>query len=214
MPGLSRLVDGRALWAVSSVSLWAVATSIYFNDNLYSVTSIHGGSMAPTLSPDFHETGKCDLVLWRKWGIASASLDRGDIVLFRSPNRPETEAVKRVIATDGDRVLLDPRRRPQRERDGADLPESRAWDMMKRQGEVVPPGHVWVEGDYWRKTWDSNAYGPISKSLLLGKAVAVVTPSRWWTKPWEGFRSRTKVVPGRLVDGQDEAGLIAAIRNG
>lgn len=67
---------------------------------------------------------------------------------------------------------------------------------------VVPKGHVWVEGDNWRKTVDSNNYGPISMSLVQGRAIAVLNPSKFWTKPWEGFKSRTKVAstPGGMRD--------------
>lgn len=64
---------------------------------------------------------------------------------------------------------------------------------------VVPPGHIWVEGDNVSKSRDSNHYGPVSKSLIEGRAVAVVTigSERFWTKPWEeGYRTRTRVLMG------------------
>ena len=32
---------------------------------------------------------------------------------------------------------------------------------------------VWIEGDNWRKSLDSNDFGPISKGLIQGKAVKV-----------------------------------------
>ena len=101
---------------------------------------------------------------------------------------------------EGDVVVLDPRRRPSRERDGADLPESRSWDMWPAGRARVPEGHVWVEGDNWRKSNDSNWYGPMSRSLITGRAVAVVGPwERFWERPWEGFKSRTRVMPGEGV---------------
>ena len=70
--------------------------------------------------------------------------------------------------------MLDKKRRPPE--DGSDGGRAaRQWDIM---GEVpgggledsrtlgkktvrVPFGHVWVEGDNWRKTADSNMYGPV-----------------------------------------------------
>ena len=209
---------GRYVYYTVSIPFWAIGGSIFIADNLIETSYISGSSMSPSLSPDFDTTGARDLVLWNKWYSVSRKEDlkRGDVVLFRSPASPERHNVKRVVATEGDRVLLDSRRRPARERDGADLPESRGWDAMLRQGGVVvPEGHVWVEGDYWRKSWDSNAYGPISKSLILGKAVCVVWPlSKFGTRPWEQYDSKTRVKPGMIVKRGDEAGLVEAIIKG
>ncbi|KAI7172158.1 hypothetical protein KC324_g10790 [Hortaea werneckii] len=167
-----------------------------FNDNVVQCTSVTGGSMEPTLSPLDNTTGQKDYVLWNKWEIES-KIRRGDIVLFSLPGRPDDHGTKRVIATEGDTVILDPRRRPKDDASGRDLPESTGWDMYMRRVEI-PPGHVWVEGDNWRKTRDSNWYGPISKSLIQGKATAVVWPwDRSGSKPWENFKSKTKVIQGQ-----------------
>ncbi|KAI6913466.1 hypothetical protein KC334_g1409 [Hortaea werneckii] len=167
-----------------------------FNDNVVQCTSVTGGSMEPTLSPLDNTTGQKDYVLWNKWEIES-KIRRGDIVLFSLPGRPDDHGTKRVIATEGDTVILDPRRRPKDDASGRDLPESTRWDMYMRRVEI-PPGHVWVEGDNWRKTRDSNWYGPISKSLIQGKATAVVWPwDRSGSKPWESFKSKTKVIQGQ-----------------
>ena len=116
---------------------------------------------------------------------------------FMNPLRPEAFAVKRVIALEGDVVVLDGRRRPS-VREGPEPAAVRAWDAWG--GRVkVPAGHVWVEGDNLRESLDSNWYGPISKSLVTGRATAVVwPPRRFWTAPWVGFESRTRVVEGRV----------------
>ena len=107
--------------------------------------------------------------------------------------------MKRVVALEGDTVLLDPRRRPIT-KDGREPAEARAWDQLKGQIKVSE-GHVWVEGDNQWKTWDSNAYGPISKSLIEGRAIAVVGPlSKFWSKPWETYKSRTKVTEGKVEE--------------
>lgn len=55
--------------------------------------------------------------------------------------------------------------------------------------QIVPFNHVWLEGDVEdpRKSLDSNAYGPVSISLISGRVVAVLSPRmRWlnWTD-WE-----------------------------
>jgi inner membrane protease subunit 2 len=94
----------------------------------------------------------------------------------RSPYHPNTQVVKRVIALEGDKVIT---RSP--------YPQPIA---------EVPPGHVWVEGDGGSQTsLDSNHYGPIAQSLIIGRVTHVLWPwssfgpIRWWE-----FKGKTKVL--------------------
>jgi len=194
--------------------VWTVGIIVAVNDNLVEVTSIDGPSMSPTLSAQYHETGKADYVVWRKWDPAR-NLRRGDLVSFLAPHKPDKLVAKRVVGLEGDTVLLDERRKPEGEGlVGEKL--SRDWDIMghwdwqsaarmKEKGETgsapavhVPWRHVWVEGDNWRRSEDSNTYGPISKSLIIGKGVCVFSPFRkFGTKPWEGVQGDTVVKHGR-----------------
>ena len=180
---------------------FVAGTTVFINDHVVELISITGPSMAPTLSPDYHETGKEDWVLLRKW-YPTRDLKRGDIIQFGNPNKPEEMAIKRVIALEGDTVLLDKRRRPEG-RTGPNgrenAPDALGWDAWNGKAKV-PPGHMWVEGDNCARSKDSNYYGPISKSLIGGKAIAIFwPPTRFATRPWEGYRSRTKVIEGKDV---------------
>jgi inner membrane protease subunit 2 len=188
------------LWRTRYYSLiglfWGTTVPIFINDNIFEVKYIIGRSMAPTLSPTYQETGRRDAVLWNKW-VMPGQLQRGDVVHFMNPLRPEAFAVKRVIGLEGDVVVLDRRRRP-KAREGPEPAAASAWDAWKGRAKV-PQGHVWVEGDNERESLDSNWYGPISKSLVTGRASAIVwPPSRFWTKPWLGFSGRTRVIKGRV----------------
>jgi inner membrane protease subunit 2 len=60
----------------------------------------------------------------------------------------------------------------------------KGWDAMAPRVKV-PYGHVWVEGDNWRESLDSNYYGPMSRSLIVGKAMGCVWPPERWGKPWD-----------------------------
>ncbi|KAI9663121.1 MAG: hypothetical protein M1821_008169 [Bathelium mastoideum] len=168
--------SGNLRW--SWRALFIVPVAIFVNDALVEVNSVNGQSMAPTLSPNFDESGSRDwLAVW-KLGVVQ-NVRRGDIVAFWSPHNPESLSVKRVIATAGDTVY--PKRGQFKE-------------------ELVPYGHVWVEGDNWRKTVDSNDYGPISKALITGRATYVVWPwRRMGALSTEWRHPRTRVVPGEAV---------------
>lgn len=161
--------------------------------------------MAPTLSPTYHTTGATDVLAWRKFR-PTENLQRGDIVMYQSPFRAEGSAVKRVIALGGDTVVLDRKRRPGVDEDGQPKPSERTamkgWDAMAPRVKV-PYGHVWLEGDNWQASSDSNYVGPVSRSLIVGRAMRCVWPPERWGRPWdvEGKQKkawgRTKVIKGR-----------------
>lgn len=193
----------RPLRLLLTAAFWTTALTAATNDYLIELTPITGRSMSPTLSPLYHTTGSRDTLLWLKWR-PTRDLQRGDIVLYHTPLRAEGSAVKRVIALAGDTVILDPRRRPDGEGVPAERTAARNWDAMAPRVEV-PYGHVWVEGDNWRASQDSNHFGMLSKSLIVGRAVGIVWPLGRWGRPWEkdgeggvGRKGgRTKVVVGR-----------------
>lgn len=194
----------RPLRKPITIALTALALTITLQDNLLEITPVTGPSMSPTISPLNSTTGTFDRILWLKHR-PTQNLARGDIVMYRSPLRPEILAAKRVLALEGDTVILDPRRRPGTNvltGEFTDVDEARAesWDKMAPRVKV-PWGHVWVEGDNWRQSADSNHFGPLSRSLVMGRAVCVVTPwARMAERPWEerGGEGRTRVVEGRM----------------
>jgi len=105
------------------------------------------------------------------------------VVALWSPSRPETMTVKRIIAVEGDEVLT---KRP--------YPLERV---------IVPLGHIWVEGDHpeGRKSLDSNTYGPVAVSMIVGQVRGIVWP---WSKvgrvswrDWGGARGRVR--EGRIT---------------
>lgn len=142
--------------AFATVSLALVAAHYLVGGRVMAVT---GPSMAPTLSPEYNATGRRDWVWANTRGLPDLALDKiakGTIVAFWSPTAPSKLVMKRVVALPQEVVHTTP-------------PYPRSW-------EVVPPGHVWVEGDDGRHSVDSNAYGPISMNLIVGRVTHVLWP--------------------------------------
>ncbi|PNS21030.1 Mitochondrial inner membrane protease subunit 2 [Sphaceloma murrayae] len=179
LPNLSRY---RPYLPLLTYPLWTTGIVILLNDHFAELLSVNGRSMAPTLSPNYHETGQKDYLLMRKHGV-TYELQRGDVVSFWSPHKIERLVVKRVVALEGDLVWLD-RRRFERAREIEGTSDGEVEEMVRAglqkdiqwgedegmhmqlsgapKGAVrIPPGHVWVEGDNWRESGDSNYYGPI-----------------------------------------------------
>lgn len=136
---------------------------------------VTGPSMSPFLnansSPDLPETTDWILVQrvfldsWFRPHLPKVDVKRGQIIVFRTPTKPESMAVKRVVGVAGDRV------QPLPGYPGGDEPV------------VVPFNHIWVEGDANSrdKSVDSNWYGPISLNLVVGTTKILMTPWHSWT---------------------------------
>lgn len=127
---------------------------------------------------------------------------RGDIVIFRSPESPETDLVKRCIGIPGDEVrIVDKRVYLNGERvaddaftirsDRQTYPSSRFLDRQRRLRDnfgpfVVPEGHYFFLGDNRDKSYDSRYWGAVPRHLIKGRALLIYwsfdgeTPDGTW----------------------------------
>ncbi|KAL8659451.1 MAG: hypothetical protein Q9226_000410 [Calogaya cf. arnoldii] len=155
-----------------------------FHTHVFQLMWVTGRSMYPFLNTDINERLVRDILAVRMWN-PTEGLRRGDIVVFRSPTHPNVVAVKRIIALEGDSVFT---------RDPYPVPR-----------QEVSLGHVWVEGEHpehTRWSYDSNTYGAVSKSLIIGKAIGVVWP--WSRRSWisaHGWRGSSRVMERRPDSG-------------
>lgn len=179
----------------------------WLSSHHFQIYRVTGESMTPTLSPDFHETGKQDYVFFRKNCRLQATpasdnrpslpceLKRGMIVATCTPHDPERIAIKRIVALEGDTIT------PRAQSISESLKQEimGLHDVQPRHAITVPFAHVWLEGDNAEKSLDSNHYGPISKSLIEGVATKIVFPRfragspRWVDDGWEQL-SKGRVV--------------------
>jgi inner membrane protease subunit 2 len=180
------MLTPRVLRQSASFGFFFFCAGLFVRDNFVCKDTVNGSSMAPTLSPYAHETGAKDSIIIRRdvrW--SPKGIQRGDVVTFWKPHRPEEISVKRVIAVAGDVVYpwrgyaLDPEV-VHGERIGGGWDGLGTKDVDAVGGDVVelgkvtvPEGHVWVEGDNWRQSFDSLDFGPISLGLVDGKAVGI-----------------------------------------
>ncbi|KAF2108817.1 peptidase S24/S26A/S26B/S26C, partial [Lophiotrema nucula] len=128
---------------------------IFVRDNFISLDTVRGSSMAPSLSPHAHERGELDRVFIKR-GISTKSVERGDVITFWKPHKADEISIKRVVGLEGDTVF-----------------PHRGFAVDGEGAVVVPAGHVWVEGDNSRRSYDSCDFGPVSKALIDGKATKV-----------------------------------------
>lgn len=186
-----------------------IATASVIQTTFCDIRAVKGRSMSPTLSPNYHETGARDFVLIDKYSHfyrRGKELRRGQIVAYWCPHNPERMSIKRIVGIEGDVVFRDVRRVGSEHR----MLEAKGYTDATKMGfkmqepvVKVPKMGVWVEGDYWRESLDSNDLGAVTSALVIGTAVAVVwPPSRWqWlNKPRQdgGDITRSVVKPGDI----------------
>lgn len=166
---------GTAIVDVLQVFVFAVALFLFMYLFLFQPHKIDGNSMVP----NFFDR---EFLLTDKVSYRIGVPERGDVVVFAAPPDGSKEFIKRIIGLPGDSVAL---------KDGrvfvggkllveSYLPEgtyTQGGGFLK-EGEqvVVPEGEYFVLGDNRSHSYDSRAWGTISKSKITGRAWVVYWP--------------------------------------
>ncbi|XP_010638714.1 mitochondrial inner membrane protease subunit 1 isoform X1 [Fukomys damarensis] len=115
------------------------------------VVMCSGPSMEPTIQ-------NADIVFAENLSRHFHGIQRGDVVIAKSPSDPKSNICKRVIGLEGDKVLT-----------------TSPSDFFKSHS-YVPTGHVWLEGDNLQNSTDSRFYGPIPYGLIRGRIFFKIWP--------------------------------------
>jgi signal peptidase I len=116
------------------------------------------------------------------------TIHRGDVVVFKYPEDPERDFIKRVIGLPGETLELKAKRiyingtlldepyvhflEPPNE--GANEHEITSLDVRERYGPVtVPPGEYFVMGDNRDNSQDSRYWGFLRRDYIKGKALII-----------------------------------------
>jgi signal peptidase I len=135
--------------------------------------TIHQVSMEPTLLEG-------DRILLNRLTYHFRDPERGDVVVFHSPENKDEDLVKRIVAVAGDRLLI---------KDGhlyvnGGLQEEPYLFQQDFAGELpettVPEGRVFVLGDNRNNSGDSRLFGPIVTDSIIGTAICIYWPIRRW----------------------------------
>lgn len=107
----------------------------------------------------------------------------GDIIVFHSPQNPDQDIIKRVIATPGEtveikdgKVYIDgtPLEEPY-------IAEEPYYDLPP---QYVPDDHYFVLGDNRNQSSDSHVWGMVPEKNIVGKAWICYWPaSKWQSVP-------------------------------
>jgi len=143
-------------------------------------------------------------------------VSRGDVVVFKYPEDPERDYIKRCVGLPGDRVEIVDRvlhldGEPVADAgytyhtDPVTYPESAFVDEYYRARDQfgpfeVPAGHLFCLGDNRDNSHDSRFWGPVPRELVKGRALLIYwsvagrsgeaePPAvAWWRRPGEALR--------------------------
>lgn len=136
---------------------------------LFQPHQVKGASM----DPNFHDG---EYILTNKFQYHFDEPKRGDVIVFKSPQNPDIDYIKRIIGLPGDKVAL---RNNHFYVNSKELPESYiAPELFTYNGSylregmeiLVPENHYFVVGDNRPRSSDSREWGPIEKSAIIGKS--------------------------------------------
>ncbi len=143
---------------------------------LFRPYEVSGASMYPTFEDK-------EYVLTNLIGLRFGDPKRGDVIVFKSPEDPEKDFIKRVIAVEGDTVSI---------QDGEVLINGVALDqsaflspevetysgsfLQDGQNVTIGPGEFFVMGDNRPHSSDSREWGMVKRTQIIGKSVFVYWP--------------------------------------
>jgi len=158
----------------------ALLVRVYVLQQFY----ISGPSMETTLFGN-------NRVLVNKLSYRLHDIHRGDVVVFDRVTTSDgsvshDDLIKRVIALPGDTIEIKkcvviinskPAVEPYLDRDVLDITEPvNRCRVANMPVQTVPEKKIFVMGDNRSESFDSRSFGPISESLVVGRAFAIVWP--------------------------------------
>ncbi|MEZ4549135.1 MAG: signal peptidase I [Desulfobacterales bacterium] len=170
--------------------LIAIVLALFIRTFVVQAFKIPSGSMEPTLQIGDHILVNkfiygVKIPYLRKTIIPVSEPDRGDIIVFRYPEDPDKDFIKRVIAVPGDTVEI---RNKIIYVDGAAVKNDVGvhTDSRVLSGAInhrdnlkpltVPAGSYFVMGDNRDNSYDSRFWGFVEERSIKGKALSFIGP--------------------------------------
>lgn len=164
---------GAKVLEIIAIVLGAVLIAVLTQSFIVKPFQIPSESMQPTIEPG-------DRILVNRLSYRIGDVERGDIIVFKSPQDPDTDFVKRIIAVGGDTIEIDNRMVIV---NGEALTEDYIAPWLNPNEPLfalrtVPEGTVFVMGDNRDNSGDSRRWTDpfLPEEDIIGKAMAIYWP--------------------------------------
>lgn len=156
-------------WEFIEAIVFALAIFVVVYWFLAQPNQVRGQSMFPV----FHDG---EYIITDKVTFKTRKPERGEVVIFKSPQSAEIDFIKRIIGLPGDKVKI---KSGKVYVNGQELEESNYLDssvytgaesfLSENQEIVVPDGKYFVLGDNRPNSSDSRDFGPIGMDTFIGR---------------------------------------------
>lgn len=153
----------------------AVILALFVRTFVFQAFKIPTGSMLDNLLIGDHLM--VNKMLYHEGGLGfapSRDVERGDVIVFKFPEEPERDFIKRVVGLPGETISVG---RQQVFVDGEPLAEPYTRFVHGGQPAMreyrVPDGHYFMMGDNRDNSQDSRFWGPLPESHLKGKGLFI-----------------------------------------
>ncbi len=159
--------------------------SIYCLVNLTTARYVvEGASMAPNFQTD-------QFIIVSRLAYLLGAPVRGDVIVFHNPQDPSHDFIKRVIALPGEAVRIV---NGKIYINGMPIDEPYVAELCKPQtcdgSWTLNADQFFVLGDNRNHSHDSHSFGPLDRSLIIGKAwIRYWPPSDWSVIPHYDYGS-------------------------
>lgn len=183
---------GSFLWEVVKVFFWALVIIMPIRVFLFQPFFVQGASMEPNFKDGdyliINELGyKKTNVGFDSLNLFTVSpfkdLQRDDVVVFKYPKNPKQYFIKRVIGLPGEQIKISEGKITifnKQNPDGIVLDEKLylSGDVVTSSEQIrtLKDDEYFVLGDNRQFSHDSRAWGPVSKSHIVGKVLLRAWP--------------------------------------
>ncbi|MCE5312085.1 MAG: signal peptidase I [Nitrospiraceae bacterium] len=173
----------QKIWENIKIILTAALLALFIRAFVVQAFKIPSGSMIPTLLVGDHLLVNkfiygLEIPFTNKKILALKSPQRGDIVVFRFPEDPSRDFIKRVIGVEGDIVEMREKvvyvnEKPLIEPYAKYLSGPGVHSKEFFGPYLVPKGKFFVMGDNRDQSYDSRFWGYVDMKDLRGKALVI-----------------------------------------
>ncbi len=142
---------------------------------LYQPHQVKGASMEPNFTDG-------EYILTNKFEYKFSDPKRGDVVVFKSPQNPDIDFIKRIIGLPGDEIKLENNhfyingKVLEEPYIGINVTTHQGAYLKEGKDIVVPEDHIFVVGDNRSRSSDSREWGTIHKDAIIGRSQLVYWP--------------------------------------
>jgi signal peptidase I len=186
----------RLFWEYTEAIVTALILALVIRAYIIQAFKIPSGSMIPTLLVGDHILVNKFLYGTKipfsdKKILVLREPEKGDVIVFKYPENPKKDFIKRVVATEGD-VIEERNKVVYVNGKAIAEPYARHFDRTFRSGGmdprdnfgplVVPEDKLFVMGDNRDQSYDSRYWGFVDLKAIRGKALLIYwswDPDNW-----------------------------------